>query len=140
MSKDREDSRKQEGDDEVFGYGKPPKKHRFKKGKSGNPNGRPKGAKGLKTDLKEVLAAPVTVSIGGKEYTGSRQKVTLVAMALRASMGDPRSAEMFIKTILSVLGPDDEGAAGERLSERDKELLEQLLKYTEQSDAGADDD
>jgi hypothetical protein len=140
MSKDRDDNRKRENDDEGIGYGRPPKKHRFKKGKSGNPKGRPKGTKGLKTDLKEVLSAPVTVSTGGKEYTGSRQKVTLVAMALRASMGDPRSAEMFIKTILSVLGPDDEGAAGERLSERDKELLEQLLNYTEQLDAGADDD
>lgn len=27
------------------GYGKPPAEHRFPKGKSGNPNGRPKGAK-----------------------------------------------------------------------------------------------
>jgi hypothetical protein len=140
MSKDREDSRKQEGDDEVVGYGKPPKKHRFKKGKSGNPNGRPKGAKGLKTDLKEVLAAPVTVSIGGKEYTGSRQKITLVAMAMRAVMGQPRSAEMLIKTTLNVLGPDDEGAAGERLSKRDEELLKQLLNCAEQSEVGADDD
>ena len=140
MSKDREDSRKQEGDDEVVGYGKPPKKHRFKKGKSGNPNGRSKGAKGLKTDLKEVLAAPVTVSIGGKEYTGSRQKITLVAMAMRAVMGQPRSAEMLIKTTLNVLGPDDEGAAGERLSKRDEELLKQLLNCAEQSEVGADDD
>ena len=27
-----------------IGYGKPPDKHRFKKGQSGNPGGRPKGA------------------------------------------------------------------------------------------------
>ncbi|MEM7702640.1 MAG: DUF5681 domain-containing protein [Pseudomonadota bacterium] len=140
MSKDRDDNRMPENDDEGGGYCRPPKKHQFKKGKSGNPKGRPKGAKGLKTDLKEVLAAPVTVSIGGKEYTGSRQKITLVAMAMRAVMGEPRSAEMFVKTILNVLGPDDEGAAGERLTKRDEELLQQLLNYTEQSDAGTGDD
>ena len=30
------------GDDDYVGYGHPPKKHRFKKGNSGNPQGRPK--------------------------------------------------------------------------------------------------
>lgn len=31
---------------ELVGYGRPPAAHRFRKGQSGNPNGRPKGAKG----------------------------------------------------------------------------------------------
>jgi hypothetical protein len=38
------------GDYQV-GYGKPPKHTQFKPGKSGNPQGRPKGTKNLKTDL-----------------------------------------------------------------------------------------
>ena len=39
--------------DYTVGYGKPPKKNRFKKGDSGNPRGRPKGAKSRRPALPE---------------------------------------------------------------------------------------
>ena len=45
MSSDRKPGRPH---DYKVGYGKPPKEHRFKKGQSGNPRGRPKGAKSRK--------------------------------------------------------------------------------------------
>jgi hypothetical protein len=37
------------------GHAKPPKHTRFQPGQSGNPRGRPKGTKNLKTDLIEEL-------------------------------------------------------------------------------------
>lgn len=55
-------------DDEEIGYGKPPRRTRFKKGKSGNPTGRPKGisAERMKVlALKEAYRA-VTVKEGDK--------------------------------------------------------------------------
>ena len=39
------------------GWGKPPQHSRFKKGHSGNPNGRPPKARSLKTDLAVFLPA-----------------------------------------------------------------------------------
>jgi hypothetical protein len=43
------------------GFKRTPKHTRFKKGKSGNPRGRPKGALNVATILRKALAAPVKV-------------------------------------------------------------------------------
>ena len=44
-----------ESSDDDVGYGKPPRSRRFKPGQSGNPKGRPKGAKNRDTILRELL-------------------------------------------------------------------------------------
>jgi hypothetical protein len=52
------------GDYEV-GYGKPPKRSQFKRGQSGNPTGRPKGANSGPTDIPSILGEPLTVRTAG---------------------------------------------------------------------------
>ena len=47
-----------EGDHEV-GYGKPPRNSRFVKGQSGNPRGRPPGAKLMERELDSVRRRPI---------------------------------------------------------------------------------
>src|SRR5438477_12106238 len=56
------------GDYEV-GYGKAPRHTRFAKGQSGNPRGRPSGAKNFTTLLSEALNEPVIVT----EHRGRRK-------------------------------------------------------------------
>jgi|ERR1051326_6655661 hypothetical protein len=51
------------------GYGKPPRKGQFKPGQSGNPHGRPKGAKSLKAAFEKVASELVTVTIAGQPTT-----------------------------------------------------------------------
>ena len=50
--------------DYEIGYGKPPKKHQFKPGQSGNRKGRPKGTKNTATLLREILDRKIELRTG----------------------------------------------------------------------------
>jgi Family of unknown function (DUF5681) len=56
------------------GYKRPPKATRFKAGASGNPRGRPKGSRNLKTDLTKLLKKRITVREDGEVRHISRQE------------------------------------------------------------------
>ena len=86
-------------DDYEVGYGKPPKHTQWPPGKSGNPKGKEKGKRGLKTDLVAVLDAKQTIRIEGKPYTGTRQNLTVLTLATRAAAGQVRAL------VASVYGP-----------------------------------
>src|SRR5690349_20202446 len=61
-------------DDYEVGYGKPPHHTRFKTGQSGNPRGRPSGAKNLSTLLNEALNELIVVTEnGGRKRISKRQ-------------------------------------------------------------------
>jgi hypothetical protein len=61
------------------GYGKPPRTTRFQRGRSGNPQGRPKDTRKLATDLAAELGERITVREEGRSRRISKQR------ALRSS-------------------------------------------------------
>ena len=74
-----------------IGYGKAPKASRFRPGRSGNPAGRRKGLRNLKTDVKSTLAIPIKVKEGGRTRTRSTQEGALMVLREKALRGDVRA-------------------------------------------------
>ena len=79
------------------GYRKPPLEHRFQKGRSGNPKGRPKGSKSVRALLEAVLAAPVTITEGGVAKVIEQRMALFRSLVARAIKGDPRAAALVVK-------------------------------------------
>lgn len=123
------------------GYGRPPKHSRWGPGVSGNPKGRKKGSRGLKTDLDAELRETLTIQMNGKKVKGTTQRLMLRTLAARAASGDVRASRVLIDLTLQVFGAGDRGEKSERLSAIDQALLEELMGPREDSDrAGTRDD
>ena len=79
------------------GYGRPPRHSRFKPGQSGNPKGRPKGSKSLKTLLEEALSSPITITEGGVPRKMELRQLLFKAMVGKAVKGDARATAVLVK-------------------------------------------
>jgi hypothetical protein len=92
-------------DDYEVGYGKPPKHTRFRKGQSGNPRGRAKNTRNLKTELRSVLDETLSLSMAGREVKLSARKAMLLALRNKALKGDTRAIGLMV-TMLERLLPE----------------------------------
>ena len=111
-------------DDDDVGFGKPPKHTQFKPGQSGNPAGRPKGTKNLKTDLEEELRELITVREGGNQKIVSKQRAMLKSLTAKAVQGDPRAAAIVIDMMYRLLHEDDAEDTSRGPSPDDKAIIE----------------
>ena len=108
-------------DDDKVGYGKPPKKTQFKKGKSGNPKGRPKGVKNLKNVIELEALAPITIQENGKKQTITRMQALVKRMMSKGVGGDTKSAQMLLALVQQYI-PDPEPDASSSAPPTKEEL------------------
>lgn len=81
----------------VVGYGKPPKATQFQPGQSGNPKGRPKGAKSLNKLLLETLGASISVRTANGTRRITRIEAVLQKTLEQAMKGNGRAQLELIK-------------------------------------------
>ena len=93
-------------DDDNVGYKRPPKNRQFQKGKSGNPKGRPKNTRNLKTDLAEELTSRISITAHGRPASVTKQKALIMALIARAIKGDTRAATVIFNLVRQLLEPD----------------------------------
>lgn len=113
-------------EDYDIGYGKPPARTRFKPGRSGNPKGRPKAAKNLKTELQEELLETVAIKESGKTRKVSKQRAVLKSLMAKAVHGDVRAIATLVNLFLKI-NPEPEQVVEEGISESDEAILRDFL-------------
>ena len=107
------------------GYRKPPVRTRFKPGQSGNPRGRPKGTKNLKTDLMEELGEKIVIREGDRSQKVSKQRAVVKSLVARTLKGDARSATLLTSMMMRLLETGEGAPVGEEpLREDEHEILQ----------------
>ncbi|QGN56134.1 DUF5681 domain-containing protein [Novosphingobium sp. Gsoil 351] len=118
------------GTDYDVGYKKPPFESRFKPGRSGNPKGRPRGAKGLKTMVRETLTQKVAVRTAAGDKRMSRMEAVLHKTVELAMKGNQRALQQLYALYASAV-PDAPAPAlatmsNQELTATDLAILEEL--------------
>lgn len=105
------------------GYGKPPAKHQFKPGQSGNRSGRPPGRTNIATALRDAVQQKRPVTIGGKAREMSTLDVMMRKQIEKAVAGDTKAFNAVVE-LLEDYAPDLLVTATQKsVSQEDKDLL-----------------
>jgi hypothetical protein len=116
------------------GYGKPPGHTRFVKGKSGNPNGRPRGSQNLSTILDKVGRERVRVTENGRVRYISKREATILQLVNKAVAGDLNAARVLLSWSMWLTNSEQTAAPSPVSHERDKLVMENLIERIRQSE------
>jgi len=113
--------------DYAVGYGKPPRHTRFTKGQSGNPRGRARGAKNLKTLLIETLNELVVVAENGRRRTINKRHAFIKQIVNHAVKGNWRAAKLLLDTLQRIEDRTESETAEASFDAADAKVIEQLM-------------
>jgi hypothetical protein len=89
--------------DYEVGYGKPPRRAGFQKGRSGNPKGRPKGSKNLATLLGQALDEKVHITEDGKRRRITKRELVIRQLVNKSAAADLRAIKQLTDIVEGVI-------------------------------------
>src|ERR1700720_2597106 len=117
----------------AVGYKHPPREHQFRRGQSGNPSGRPKGARNFRSELREELSEFITVRDGEREIQVSKQRALIKSLVAAAIEGNQRAAASVLAICVRMLADADDDEAIDSVEDRD--IVEAFSKRTKRAAA-----
>ena len=110
--------------DYPVGYGKPPEHTRFKKGHSGNSQGRPRGVKNLATLLGAALDEKVIVTENGRRRKITKREAIITQLVNRSTQADLKATQILLGMMQEIERRTDGSAEPASLSEADRQVLQ----------------
>jgi Family of unknown function (DUF5681) len=108
------------------GYGKPPRHTRFVKGRSGNPRGRPLGAKNMKTLLSKALNELVIVTEPGGRRKVSKREAIVTQLVNRSAKADYRAIQILLGLLRDIEGDTDPRPSEPTFTEADQQIIQRI--------------
>lgn len=122
-------------DDDFARHKRPPRKGQFQPGQSGNPRGRPKGSRNIRTHVIELLGAKISVIEGGRSKNIPRAKAIAIQLVNLAAKGDPKG----LAAILTLTRESDEAIGQARPSPlmqiEDEEVMKDIIERIRAGDS-----
>jgi hypothetical protein len=106
--------------------GQPPRDTRFRKGRSGNPSGRPKKVASFKADLAAELQQKLVLVENGKQQRVSKQRAFIKTLVAAAIKKDIRAVNALL-ACMRFFGVGSEQVVAEVTEVGDLDLLESYL-------------
>jgi hypothetical protein len=123
----------------AVGRGRPPVETRFQPGKSGNPNGRPKGTRTVGAILQDVIQQKTAVTVNGKELMVPAIEGALRRLASDALGGDNAAMKLLLALIDRYgVSPEMAVTLGDLIAEDQQILARYLLTRDSQQSASSD--